>query len=136
MNHKEMKRLAEDPAAVRSLATMLLKMRGCEWTDWEIDFLENMQRHAGSEPISIKQREVLSELRDRTKTYTIIDGLSVKKLIDDCWIAHLDLSEEDEAFIGSLKDQSEKPIRERPLLRLLHCARQLNIVERYVAIDR
>lgn len=133
-SHKEMKRLADDAAAVRNLATALLNHPDADWTDWEIDFLENMARFEGPEPISTRQREVLFELRDSSRHYSSVDGLSVANLVRDCWIARLDLSEDDELFISDLKSKSVVTLKRRQLLRLLHCSRELQLIHHYVAI--
>lgn len=136
MNHREMKALAENADAVRSLATYLLKLPAIDaqitWTDWELDFLEHMARHQGAEPLSLRQVEVLAELKDGARSYATIDRISVGNLIDACALGCRDLSEDDETFVVALKASGVRTLRRRQLLKLLACARQLGHVERYV----
>lgn len=133
-SHKEMKRVADDAVAVRSLAASLLNHPNATWTDWEIDFLENMARFEGPDPISSRQREVLFDLRDSSRHHSSIDGFSVANLVRDCWIARLDLGEDDEAFISDLKSDGITELKRRQLLRLLHCSRELGLINRYIAV--
>lgn len=138
MNHREMKMLAENAESVRSLALYLLRLGNSDpqvsWTDWELDFLEHMARHEGPEPLTLRQAEVLTELRDAAKTYTSLDGIDVVGLINDCWLARFDLDEEGEAFVTGLKASGARGLKRRAALRLLACARELGLVERYVAL--
>ncbi len=134
-SHIEMQKLAQNPAAVGSLASYLLKLTDIGWTDWEIDFLDSMAGRSGREPISLRQREKLIELRDDARTYSSFDGFSVSSLVDRCWQARLDLSEDDEDFIVRLHDQRANSLKRRPVLRLLHCARQLHLIDGFVDID-
>lgn len=133
-SHIEMQRLANDPAAVRALAQLLLGQGDANWTDWEVDFLDSMASRAGCDPLTIRQREVLVELRDNARSYRQIEGLSVAGLVRECWLARMDLEEDDEAFIAALKSADTAVLKRRPLLRLLHCARQLGIIDGFVAV--
>lgn len=138
MNHREMKALADNAEAVRGLANYLLKLAETDpqlnWTDWELDFLLHMARHEGPEPLTTRQAEVLFELRDASCTYTSLDGIDVVGLVNDCWLARLDLDEENEAFVSGLKAMGARGLKRRAALRLLACARELGLVERYVEI--
>ena len=98
-SHRQMQALASDAVRVRDLAKALLASAGAEWTDWEIDFLESMTQHEGAEPLTMRQREVLSELQEQSKIYSSLDGFSVPALIKECWLSRLDLPEADEAFV-------------------------------------
>ena len=93
-----------------------------------------MATRSNPEPLSIRQREILFELRDDAKTYEKIDGFSVKTLMRDCWLARMDLSEDDEEFIDHLKQKDETALKRRPLFRLLHCARQVGLIDRFVNV--
>ena len=132
-SYLEMHKLAQNPAAVTTLATFLLNLPDAGWNEWEANFLADMtQRQAA---LSTRQGEKLIELRDDAKNFTKFDGFSVAKLVRDCWIARLDLEEDDEAFIDSLKQQTVTTLKKRPLMRLLRCARELDLITRYVDID-
>lgn len=140
MNHREMKALADNADAVRALAQYLLKLpeRDAQvvWTDWELDFLDSMARHAGPDPLSMRQVEVLAELRDAARSYDRLDGMAVPRLIAQVWQARLDLEEADEAFIDGLKRSGARSVKRRQAAKLIACARQLGIVDHYVALDR
>jgi len=130
-----MKKLAQNPAAVTSLATFLLALPDAGWTEWEADFLASMAHRDHAQAISTRQREKLVELKEDATSYSKFDGLSVASLVRDCWIARLDLSDVDEAFIDDLKDKRTVSLKKRPLMRLLRCARQLDLINGFVAVD-
>lgn len=131
---KEIKRLKDEPKAARALAQALLANERSTWTDWELDFLEDMAARANTEAHSTRQLEKLLELRDASRHHSRVDGLSVRSLIDECWLGRIDLAEDDEAFISSLKAESPDALKLRPLKRLLYCSRQLGIIDHYVAV--
>ncbi len=133
-SYLEMQKLAQNPAAVASLATFLLNLPDAGWTEWEANFLDDISHR--DEPLSTRQREKLVELRDDAKNYTKFDGLSVASLLRDCWIARFDLSEDDEEFIDALKQRSTTSLKKRPLFRLLRCARESDLLHNYVDIDK
>lgn len=126
-SHIEMLRVAKDPAAVRSLATRLLATPNHVWTEWEVDFLENMTHFDGPDLISIRQREVLFELRDDAEYLTHYRGLRIATLISNCVLARFDLDEADAEFVLSLKGNPS--IQRRKLGRLLRCCRMLGEIE-------
>jgi len=131
----EMQKLATNPGAISSLASYLMLLKDAGWTDWEINFLDNMSGWAGPDPISTRQREKLIELRDDAKNYSTFDGFSVGKLVRECWLARLDLDEDDEQFIMRIYERGASSLKRRPLLRLLRCSRKLQLIEGYVSID-
>jgi hypothetical protein len=138
MNHRELKALADNADAVRAMAGYLLKLAERDpqvvWTDWEIDFLLHMAGHTGPEPLTTRQAEMLIELRDASRTYTSLDGIDVVTLVNECWLARFDLDEESEVFVSSLKAAGIRGLKRRAALRLLSCARELGLVERYVEL--
>jgi hypothetical protein len=134
-SHIEMQRIAADPVAVRSLADYLLLLHDAGWTEWETDFLHNMSKHKGPEPISMRQREVLLQLRDDAKLYSKFDSFSIAVLIKNCWQARYDLSEGNEEFIARLREAGATALKRRALMRLLSCSRDLGLIDRFVAVD-
>lgn len=132
-SHIEMKRVAEDAAAVRRMAAMLLALADAEWTDWEFDFLEHMSRFEGPDALSSRQREVLFDLRDRSELARDWRGISVARLIADCHAARFDLDEDDEAFIAGLAERRTPALRRGALRRLVQCAVRLGTIEAYLA---
>lgn len=131
--HTEMKRIAEDASAVRRMAALLLTSTDHDWTDWELDFLEHMSHFEGPEPITMRQREVLFELRDRAELSREWRGIPVRRLIDQCWQARHDLDEDDEAFIAGLHDRRPSALRRGSLRRLVRSAIQLGVIEQHMA---
>ena len=124
----DMQKLAQSPGAVTMLADYLLKLETVAWSDWEIDFLENMAGRTSTDPISTRQREVLAELKASATSHTTTrDGQSIRSLILKCWEARLDLDEEDEQFVVSLYDSKMTSLKPRQLGRLQNCVRQLHI---------
>jgi hypothetical protein len=124
----DMHKLAQTPGAAPMLAGYLLKIDAAGWTDWELDFLENMARRTSTDPISTRQREVLVELRDSTTWHTTTrDGQNVRALILRCWEARLDLDEEDEQFVDQLYLSGLTALKPGALGRLQRCVGQLNI---------
>ena len=132
--HREMKDLAENLPAVRALAAYLLKLTQAtppvEWTEWELDFLEHMASRDSPEPLSLRQREILVELRDSTTRHSRIDGFSVPSLIERCWLERCELaSEADVDFIVALRTSGLPTVSQRQRGRLLRCCRELGIIE-------
>jgi hypothetical protein len=133
--YREMQKLSQNPGAVTMLAGYLRKLDTVAWTDWEMDFLDSMASRTASEPISTRQGEVLAQLNDNAKSYSSLEGLSISSLVRDCWQARVDLSEDDEAFIVGLKEAQTTSLKRRQALRLLACARQLELIDGYISID-
>jgi len=148
--HRELLRLAKDPAAVRELAKKLLAVPDAQWTDWETDFLANMAECGRSQSfprqieiligLSMRQREKLAELRDSLERLTDWRGLSIKSLIDRCYfkisidrcnVGRNDLDEGDDEFVANLMGRTS--IQRRHLRRLLRCSHQLGLIEEHMA---
>ncbi len=138
MNHREMKALAENDDAVRSLAITLLKLPEIDpqvmWNDWELDFLAHMAGHRGPESLSQRQVEALVDLRDAAKSFASLGGLNIVTLINESWLARFDLEEDDEQFIVALKASGASTLKRRQALKLLGLARQLGLVEGYIEL--
>lgn len=133
-SHREMKDLAESLPAIRALAAYLLKLAHAtppvEWTEWELDFLEHMAARDSPEPLSMRQREILVELRDSTVRHGRLDGFSVPNLIERCWLERWDLAgEADVEFITALRAAGLPTVSQRQGGRLLRCSRELGIIE-------
>jgi hypothetical protein len=135
-DYREIDRVRKDAVAVSSLAKRLLVIPNHDWNDWELDFLEHMARHRGRDSIATRQGEKLIELRDDSEYHSLVKGFSVVSLITNCWLArdHLN-SEQDRKFIEDLKASGVAAIRRRQLGKLLACARELDEVEKYAAIE-
>ena len=88
----EIDRIRKDPEAIRSLAKRLLKLPDHDWTEWEVDFLEDRSRQ--KDEINTRQAEKLLELRDEAEYLSKAEGFSVASLVENCWLARDDLHRE------------------------------------------
>ena len=130
---REIDRVRKDPQAVRTIAKALLKLPGTDFTDWEIDFLQSMARHYGSDEFTTRQGEKLLQIRDDAQYVTEFLGFNVRLLLKGCWDGRLDLTEADEVWIGQMRGEREDAIKRRHIGRLLRCARELNLIEEEAA---
>jgi hypothetical protein len=128
-SHSQMSRTAANANAVQTMASVLLTATDAGWTDWELDFLEHMREHTGPEPISMRQREVLFELNDKARSYRDYRGIPVSRLLAECWMARLDLDEDDEVFVSTLHAANPTALKRRALFRLVHIASKLTILD-------
>jgi len=134
-SHTQMARTAASADAVQNMATILLTIADVGWTDWELDFLEHMREHVGPEPISMRQREVLFELNDKARSYRDYRGIPVRRLVNQCWCARLDLDEDEDDFIAGLHAANPTSLKRRALYRLVHLARKLGLIDEDQARD-
>jgi hypothetical protein len=122
MDYREIQRLAGDPASVRKIAKVLLTAPGL--SDRQIDFLSDMAEIKGG--ITTRQGEFLIGIRDDMQEIATYRDFNVAGLIRKCWIARMDLSEDDEQFIEKLKGRTT--IKRQDGSRLLRCAKQLELI--------
>ena len=79
---KEIERYRKSPDAVHQLAGILLEYcRDDALTDWEISFLEGMQRWEGE--LTTRQSEMLLVIRD---SLIWVEGFSVSLLLRQCYV--------------------------------------------------
>jgi len=128
-DYRELNALQKDPQRARDLAMFLFKLKDIEWTDWELDFLDNMS--AWTEDLTTRQGEKLVELRDASMWYETVDGFSLRILAEKCYCARLDLSEHDAEFFVRVKASGARKFRRREAARILRCARQVGEIESY-----
>ena len=128
-SHSQMSRTAANADAVQTMASVLLTATDAGWTDWELDFLEHMREHTGPEPISMRQREVLFELSDKARFYRDYRGIPVSRLLGECWMARLDLDEDDEEFVSALYAAKPTALKRRALFRLVRIAAKLAVID-------
>lgn len=126
-DYRELDALAKAPDRVSDLAKYLLKQAGMEWTDWELDFLDD--RTQCREPLSTRQAEVLIELRDEAIFYSKVDGFSLSLLLNACWLNRHDLPEHDEQCISRLRETGANAFRKRDAQHILRCARKIGEIE-------
>jgi hypothetical protein len=126
-DYREINSLQKNSQRVRDLATFLFKLKDIEWTDWELDFLENMS--GWTENPTTRQGEKLVELREASIWYESVEGFSLRYLADKCYCARLDLSDQDADFFERVKASGVRKFRRRDAARVLRCARQLGEIE-------
>jgi hypothetical protein len=82
-------------------------------TDWEATFLAEIgTKSANTIEFTNRQSEKLLEIRDNTQLVEKIGhGFSVSKLIAGCYLARLDLTEDQEAWITKLRESGVTAIR-------------------------
>jgi hypothetical protein len=127
---REIDRIRKDPAAMRALAAYLLRLPNAELTEWEIKFLKSISEEKTSEEFTTRQSEKLMQIRDDSEEVSEIGyaRLSVKILISDCKLGHIDLREDDEEWILGFPPGTIS-IKRRHVGRLMRCARELNNID-------
>ena len=125
-SHLEMKRIAENSSEVKALAQFLLVQLGDEGSPWETEFLDHMVARTAHDPLSMRQREKLLEIRDEFTQVSAIQGLSVMSLAKECRLGILDLDEHDAEWIAGLKISLTRTVKLREARRLRRCWQQLN----------
>jgi hypothetical protein len=129
---REIDRIRKDPTAMRALAAYLLRLPNAELTEWEIKFLQSISADQTSEEFTTRQAEKLMQIRDDSEEVSEIGPrLSVKILIENCKITHLDLAavDEDKAeWIKAFPPGTSK-IKRKYASRLLNCDRIVNNVD-------
>lgn len=120
-NFKQINELTKNPGQARTIAQYLSTIPESEWTDWEIDFLEDMARR--KDELSTRQAEKLIELRDNALRYAKVSGFVLRSLVGRCWVARQDIDDDDDVeFIERLHSRGETALRKPEALRLKRCA--------------
>lgn len=162
-SYREMHAVSSDPVRVRNLALSLLALAKTAedvFTNWEMTFLRDIAEQSaevmslsGKERKEFKfskdraeallalrnfrlttlQAEKLFEIRDAAELHRDISGISVRKLINRCYEARLDLNNEsDEEFIARLWRPGVSELRRDDLSRLKKCSERLGELEDYM----
>ena len=122
-DYREIHAICNDPPRVRKIATYLLTLADADWTDWETDFLNDMQHR--QDALSTRQGEIIVGLRDSALKYDKVDGFVLKTLIDKCYLYRDELAESNSEFIERLKLAGATVLKKFEAQRLLKCARNL-----------
>lgn len=139
MNYAEMARIASDPVAVRGTARYVKTLLGDTLTEREAEFLAQLEKFDGFDPLSMRQREWLFGLKARTNRRAVVKGYRASTLIERLWELRYELSEEAEEFVSDLHDEAEKVGADftlsdpqwRYVFLLCH---EVGEIERYVAL--
>jgi hypothetical protein len=129
---REIDRIRKDPAAMRALAVHLLRLPNTDLTDWETKFLKSISNDQTNEEFTTRQAEKLMQIREDSEEVSEIGPkLSVRRLIEDCRLAYLDLAalDEDKAEWIKAFPAGTIKIKRKYAHRLLACARMLKNAE-------
>jgi hypothetical protein len=140
MDYREMARIAGDPVAVRSAAEFFRAVLGDRLSEREREFITQLEKFDGPDPLSMRQREWLYGLRSRATRRSTVKGYRASTLIQKLWELRLDLSEEAEEFINEQHEQlQERGVnlalsdgQWRYVFALCH---EVELIEKYVAIE-
>ena len=126
-SYRDINALAKDSSRVRNTARYLLTLHDADWSDWELDFLEDMSKC--KDELTTRQAEKLVELRDDSIRYTKASGFLFTSVIDVCWRNRDELDDSESEFIERLKALGETALRRRDAMRLRQCAVVLGEIE-------
>jgi hypothetical protein len=100
----ELERVRKDPVTFRHIAKRLLDDPNCEDSEFADGFLENIASWQRDE-ITLRQAEVLLELRDSAEIHTQYKGLGVRRLMEKCYANRHELDEGDRKRLEALYDK-------------------------------
>lgn len=124
---REIDRIRKSPDKFRELARQLLA--SAELTEWESTFCESIALKTELEEFSVRQSEKLLQIRDEADFVKTIRGFSIKVLVEKCYEARLDLSEDDEQWLTASRARDPVSMRRKHAWRLLQCASQLGLID-------
>ena len=131
----EIDRVRKDPKVFKPLAGHLLADADYarERSEFATEFLESISRSENQE-LTTRQGEILLELRSEGQRYFGIgDGLSVEILIGKCFIARLELCNDDDVErIEALKASGRTFVTGRQIGWFKRICRELGEIEAYV----
>ena len=103
----ELERVRKDPVSFRGLARRLMDDPHCEDSDFADGFLKNIANWKRDE-ITLRQAEVLLDLRDNAEIHTHYKDLSVRLLMEKCYASRYDLNEGDRKRLEALYEKSRR----------------------------
>ena len=131
----EIDRVRKDPKVFRPLAGHLLADAdyASERSEFAAAFLESISR-SETEELTTRQGEILLELRNEGRRYFRIgDGLSVEILIEKCFLARLELGNDDDVErIEALKASGRTFVTGKQIGCFKRICRELGEIEAYV----
>jgi hypothetical protein len=106
MDYREMTRLASDPARVRALASMVLKLEGERLSEGAQDLLAKLSAYDGDKPLSTRQQEALYSLREQASRSPNVGPYRAADLVAKAWQRRFDLDQfEDEEWLSDLREK-------------------------------
>lgn len=147
VDFREVSALKKDPVRARNLARGLKAIEDIEWSDWERDFIDGRASASTDQELSTRQAEKLVEIIEESVWIEKVDGLSLRLIFSEVWLARCDVSEESMPFLLRMEEHRKQTLgagaafklRRRDARVLLSIARGLGgIVEPYAgrSLDR
>lgn len=127
---RAIERIRKDARAFRSLARDLTDHSLDSLSEWEVTFLESIDRAVDRDEFTMRQAEKLLQIRDGiVRTETLPGGFSVRIVLDNVWQARADLSEAEERWIAFLRTESLTTVLAKDAGRVLKLAARLGLIE-------
>lgn len=126
---REIEQIRHDPAQWRALARRLPLLGSEAFTDWELDFLEEIPNRRWLEHLSPRQAEILLEIRDGVETVSSYRNHSVKWLCAICYGNRYDLNEDEQAWVERLHANNPTSLPRKDAARLMNFARRLGMFD-------
>jgi hypothetical protein len=127
----ELERVRKDPVAFRALATRLLDDPNCEASEFADGFLENIA-HWKRDEITLRQAEVLLDLRDNAEIHTSYKGLSIRLLTDKCYANRYELDKGDRTRLEALYEKRRGFVTGAQMGWFKRACKQLGEMEKYM----
>ena len=127
----EIERVRKDPTTFKRLAKKLSEDLNCEDSDFADGFLENISNWKRDE-ISLRQAEVLLEMRDATETHFKYKGLSIALLMKHCYEGRFELDEGDRERIEALVKTGRSYVTGKQIGWFKRICKQLGEMEEYM----
>ena len=90
MNYIEMARIACDPVAVRTTASVIKGALGKRLSAKERRFIAELETFDGPEPLPMHEREWLYHLRGRATRRSVVKGYRASTLVRKLWELRFD----------------------------------------------
>jgi hypothetical protein len=131
MDYREMTRLAQDPAGIRGIARMVMRLATDEMSEKSQSFLSDLEKYDGSKPLSTRQLETLYDLREKSTRSATAGGYSAATLFKRAYELRCELDEMDER-VEWLQDRHSKgpgiEISKAEWRRLIALCKQLGVL--------
>lgn len=121
----DIEKVRRNMALAKVMAKSLIRLGGEDGlNEFEKVFLHDAADWTGEE-CSQRRAEVLFEIHEDIELISERFGFSISRLLEACYEARLDLSEEDEAFIIELHEKKPQCVQRRTARRIMRCAREI-----------
>lgn len=105
MDYREMHQIAQDASRVRITAQTILAIVGDSLSEKSHDFLNTMSAYDGAKPLSIRQKEALYALRERSTRSSRISGYKVSTLVQRAFELRVELADDDDVeWLAKLRE--------------------------------